>query len=215
MSIYHEVMKRPIMALVAYFTVLILILLSMTGGDDSSEAKHVDTSKAEKKIETAEVTKPEVAKLVDSTEAEMKTAEAEVKTESATKVKTEEKVAEAATAEVPKVEEAKNAQFNEMSAEELLLMAREAYWNNGLEESEEIYLKLVELNPDVTDYKGELGNVHWRKGEPKKAAALYAEIALPMIEAGENARVANMVGFIGSHYPEKATEIHNALEASK
>jgi len=118
-------------------------------------------------------------------------------------------------AEDLKVTSAQDSQLDENSAEELLLMAREAYWNNGLEESEQIYQKLIEQNPDVTDYKGELGNVYWRKGDPKKAAALYAEIALPMIEAGDSERVANMVGFIGFHYPEKATEIHNALEAKK
>ena len=100
-----------------------------------------------------------------------------------------------------------------MSAEELLLMAREAYWNNGLEESAEIYQQLIESNPDVLDYKGELGNVYWRQGYPKKAAALYAEISLPMIEEGNADKVANMVGFIGLFFPEKATEIHNALQS--
>ena len=106
-------------------------------------------------------------------------------------------------------------QFDEMSAEELLLMAREAYWNNGLEESAEIYQLLIASNPEVIDYKGELGNVYWRQGYPKKAAALYAEISLPMIEEGNADKVANMVGFIGLFFPEKATEIHNVLQADK
>ena len=97
----------------------------------------------------------------------------------------------------------------------MLLMAREAYWNNGLEESAQIYQQLISANPDAIDYKGELGNVYWRQGFPKKAAELYAEISLPMIEQGNQDRVANMVGFIGLFYPEKATEIHNKLQAGK
>jgi len=107
------------------------------------------------------------------------------------------------------------AQFDELSADEMLLMAREAYWNNGLEESAEIYQQLISKKSDVIDYKGELGNVYWRQGLPKKAAELYAEISMPMIEAGDANRVANMVGFIGLFYPEKATEIHNKLESLK
>ena len=108
-----------------------------------------------------------------------------------------------------------DTQFSEMSADEMLLMAREAYWNNGLEESAQIYQQLISANPDAIDYKGELGNVYWRQGFPKKAAELYAEISLPMIEQGNQDRVANMVGFIGLFYPEKATEIHNKLQAGK
>ena len=108
-----------------------------------------------------------------------------------------------------------DTQFSEMNADEMLLMAREAYWNNGLEESAQIYQQLISANPDAIDYKGELGNVYWRQGFPKKAAELYAEISLPMIEQGNQDRVANMVGFIGLFYPEKATEIHNKLQAGK
>ena len=62
------------------------------------------------------------------------------------------------------------ASHTELNAEEMLLMAREAYWNNGLEESAEIYQTLIGSKPDVIEYKGELGNVYWRQGFPKKAA---------------------------------------------
>ena len=105
--------------------------------------------------------------------------------------------------------------LGQSSTEQMLLMAREAYWNNGLEEASQIYTQLIELEPTVIEYRGELGNVYWRQGFPKKAAKLYAEISLPMIEQGNQDRVANMVGFIGLFYPEKATEIHNKLQAGK
>lgn len=100
----------------------------------------------------------------------------------------------------------------EKSSEDLLMMAREAYWNNGLEEAAEIYTALIEREPNVIEHKGELGNVFWRQGFPKKAAELYADIAEPMIEKGNGERVSNMVGFIGLFFPERAANIRQLLE---
>ncbi len=99
--------------------------------------------------------------------------------------------------------------------EEMLLMAREAYWNNGLDEAAQIYNKLIENEPKVLEHKGELGNVYWRQGYPKKAAELYSEIAIPMIESGGTERVANMIGFIGLFYPDRAAEIHKKMQSKK
>lgn len=97
------------------------------------------------------------------------------------------------------------------STDDLLMMAREAYWGNGLDESAEIYTVLIEREPDAIEYKGELGNVFWRQGFPKKAAELYADIAEPMIEKGNGERVSNMVGFIGLFFPERAASIRELL----
>jgi len=105
--------------------------------------------------------------------------------------------------------------LGEISNEEMLLMAREAYWNNGLEEAAQIYKQLIKIEPKVIEHRGELGNVYWRQGYPKKAAELYSEIALPMIEQGNSERVANMVGFIGLFYPDRATEIHKRLQSTE
>jgi hypothetical protein len=102
-----------------------------------------------------------------------------------------------------------------MATDDMLVMAREAYWNNGLDEASQIYIKLIELEPDVLEHKGELGNVYWRQGYPKKAAELYSEIAIPMIKAGDGERVANMIGFIGLFFPDKAAEINRQLQAQK
>ncbi len=101
------------------------------------------------------------------------------------------------------------------SAAEILLMAREAYWNNGFDEAVELYLQLIKLNPTKLEYKGELGNVYWKQGYPKKAAELYSEIALPMIEKGHSDKVANMVGFIGLFYPDRAATIHQKVMSQK
>ena len=105
--------------------------------------------------------------------------------------------------------------LSEVTNEEMLLMAREAYWNNGLDEAAQIYNKLIEKEPKVFEHKGELGNVYWRQGYPEKAAELYSEIAIPMIENGGAKRVANMIGFIGLFYPDRAAVIHNKMQSEQ
>ena len=104
--------------------------------------------------------------------------------------------------------------LGQMSTDEMLLMAREAYWNNGLDEASIIYQDLIKREPQVIEHRGELGNVYWRQGYPKKAAELYSEIAIPMIEQGDSERVANMIGFIGLFYPDRAAAIHQRLQSS-
>ncbi len=216
MYIFRWLMKHPIIILALYFLSIAAILYSMTGGGSSDT---VDAAKVEK-VDTAEVDLSEAPAIEPSTLTSAlvtaDTSEETTNTEVNQLVETTEAGVEptAVTDETQSTEEL-SAQFSEMNADELLLMAREAYWNNGLDESAQIYQQLIELNPDVVDYKGELGNVYWRQGFPKKAAELYAEISLPMIEDGNADRVANMVGFIGLFFPEKATEIHNVLQATK
>lgn len=94
-----------------------------------------------------------------------------------------------------------------VNTDELLQMAREAFWNNGLDEAADLYSKLIEMQPNVIEYKGELGNVYWKQGHPKKAATLYLEIAAPMIDSGHSAKVENMIGFIGLFFPEEAADL--------
>ena len=99
------------------------------------------------------------------------------------------------------------------SSDDILMMAREAYWDNGLDKAASLYSELITREPSVIEHKGELGNVFWRQGYPKKAAELYADIAEPMIEQGNGERVSNMVGFIGLFFPERATNIRKLLDA--
>lgn len=104
------------------------------------------------------------------------------------------------------------AGLEEQSSDDLLLMAREAYWNNGLDEAVSIYQQLIEREPNIVAHKGELGNVYWKQGLSEKSASLYAEIAIPMIENGKADRVKNMVGFIEQFHPDKAAEIIKRLQ---
>jgi hypothetical protein len=102
--------------------------------------------------------------------------------------------------------------LDDKSVDDLLLMARESYWNNGLDEAAAIYQQLIQREPQVVAHKGELGNVYWRQGFPEKSARLYAEIAVPMINNGQADRVSNMVGFIALFHPEKAAAIEKQLQ---
>jgi hypothetical protein len=102
--------------------------------------------------------------------------------------------------------------LDDQSIDDLLLMAREAYWNNGLDEAATIYRQLIQREPNVVTHKGELGNVYWKQGFPEKSASLYAEIAIPMIKNGDANRVVNMVGFIKLFHPNKAAEINKQLQ---
>ena len=123
---------------------------------------------------------------------------------------------ETAVEETAAVEEAvlDTGSIEGKSSEDILMMAREAYWNNGLDEAAQLYGVLIDREPTVIEHKGELGNVLWKQGYPSKAAELYAEIAQPMIEKGNGERVSNMVGFIGLFYPERAATIRELLAAN-
>lgn len=237
MYIFRWLMKHPIIILALYFVSIAAILYSMTGGGSTDKSETVAETAIEQKAETTDVNMTEAPTIEPSTltsalvtgDDTNEGTNAEVQTAVATnETVTDGSISAVDSASADNVEvivddesvpasevTESSTQFAEMSEEELLLVAREAYWNNGLEESAQIYQLLVEQNPDVVDYKGELGNVYWRQGFPKKAAELYAAISLPMIEEGESSRVANMVGFIGLFYPEKATEIHNKLQENK
>ncbi len=109
----------------------------------------------------------------------------------------------------------KTGDLGDTSTSEMLLMAREAYWNNGLEEAAQIYLQLIEIEPKIVAHRGELGNVYWKLGDSKKAAELYSEIAMPLIKSGKTDIVNNMLNLIGQFYPERAKVIQSNLVINK
>ena len=222
--------------------ILAILLASIFGGGKKVEpAAAVETKPVETVVETStEVTKPAVAAVaatgaaattavlaaVDTatettedavaatsevvTDAEAKVADAVEEASDAVKVETQE-VSEASSEEVVAV--AETSDLSDKSSDDLLMMAREAYWDNGLDKAASLYSELIEREPSVFEHKGELGNVYWRQGYPKKAAELYADIAEPMIAGGNGERVSNMVGFIGLFFPERATNIRKLLDA--
>jgi hypothetical protein len=220
--------------------ILAILLASIFGGGKKVEpAAALETKAVETVVEaSAEVSKPVVAAVAATGAAATTAVLAAVDTATETTEEVVDKVAEVATDAEAKVADAveevsdavkvESQEVSEASSElavteasdlsgkssdDLLMMAREAYWDNGLDKAASLYSELITREPTVFEHKGELGNVFWRQGYPKKAAELYADIAEPMIAGGNGERVSNMVGFIGLFFPERATSIRKLLDA--
>ncbi len=231
MYIVRWLLSRPIIA--TWVALSVVAILLIFGSGDKEEALTSETSIAS----SSDVVKTVVSDTVSSTE-EKVSVDTAIK-EKTTKVVDSGEVKKAAdlnesvttkpvipplNSELDKIftsdvatstKSTATTDLSQATNEEMLLMAREAYWNNGLDEAAQIYNKLIEKEPKVLEHKGELGNVYWRQGYPEKAAELYSEIAIPMIENGSSERVANMIGFIGLFYPDRAAEIHKKMQSKK
>ena len=204
--------------------ILAVLLASIFGGGNKVEQSAETDAVATKVVEnTTEVAKPAVA-VVAATAAvaatavqaavDTSTAEATAEEDADATVEVEapaetQSVSQVAAEPAVAVEES----LAEKSNDDVLMMAREAYWDNGLDKAASLYSELITREPTVIEHKGELGNVFWRQGYPKKAAELYADIAEPMISQGNGERVSNMVGFIGLFFPERASNIRQQLDA--
>lgn len=66
----------------------------------------------------------------------------------------------------------------------MLSFARAAYWRGNIEESESMYLRLVNLDNDNPDIYGELGNVYYSQGKWSEAGKAYYEAAIRFIDMG-------------------------------
>ncbi|MCK5917170.1 MAG: tetratricopeptide repeat protein [Cocleimonas sp.] len=230
MYIVRWFIGHPIVAIWAL--TIIALLLSMNGGSSNKHeivadshtdpqtivAKHPEhgvDEKAEASLKSNATTTPVISNnaqtsLVTSTET---TEEAALSTQVATN---DSLSPSASNTNITADQQVMSMQgLNDKPTDDLLLMAREAYWNNGLDEAAAIYQQLIEREPTVAEHKGELGNVYWKQGFPEKSATLYAEIAFPMIKNGHADRIANMVGFIELFHPDKAAEIKKMLKGLK
>lgn len=183
--------------------------LSKTDAEkDNGKSETKVVAKQDDSLSSSEAV-PEQIKSNDASVKETQTEESLAKNESKEPLTDEAQMSNSSSKQV----EGAVDDLNASNIEDMLLMAREAYWNNGLDEAAEIYSQLIKLEPDVLDHKGELGNVYWRQGYPKKAAELYSEIAIPMIRDGKTEPVANMLGFIGLFYPDRAAQINDHLQS--
>lgn len=172
--------------------------------EQTAEAKVVEGEFPEpQQAEASQAAAPVDAQVVEVKLDEPAKAEAQQQVEAAQQAAPEAK----ATAQEPTAP----AAMDSMSSEDLLVMAREAFWQDDKEKSASIYQMLIKRDPASLIYKGELGNVYWHQNKQEESAALYADIAVPMLKAGQTNEVANMLGFIGAFYPEKAREIHQIM----
>jgi len=228
MYIVRWLLSHPIIATWVALSVVAILLIFGSGDKEevlTSDASMVSStdvvktvvSNTEEKVSIDAAIKEETARVVDNGEVKKATNLNESVTTEPVIPPLKSELDKISTLDVSTSIESITAttDLSQVTNEEMLLMAREAYWNNGLDEAAQIYSKLIEKEPKVLEYKGELGNVYWRQGYPKKAAELYSEIAIPMIENGDSGRVANMIGFIGLFYPDRAAAIHRKMQSKK
>ncbi len=227
MYIVKWLMGHPIAAILALGVIAILLAMGSGEKNNVSLEKQADSASNSLQKPLVAITSNEKAAKNNSSNTVENTNNKEVVTAaleiSDAKVSKKGKVGPFKTlipgdsqrADVSKTSAAEISDLEQLDSDGMLQMAREAYWNNGLDEAAQIYLQLIKKEPKVIEHKGELGNVYWRQGYPKKAAELYSEIAIPLIDAGSSDRVVNMIGFIELFYPDRVSVIVDRLERIK
>ena len=187
-----------------------------TETDESHSANKVESAAVEKSVEASVETKT-TEQTSESSESEPKTSESAQEVATAVTNTAQLEVEKDQTENASNSEEpaesgdAASAGLESMSEQDLLKLAREAFWQNEKDKSAAVYHALIEREPSSLSYKGELANVLWHQNKQKESAALYAEIAMPMLKQGKTREVGNMLGFIGVFFPEKAREIHRSM----
>jgi len=78
----------------------------------------------------------------------------------------------------------------------ILLMARQSFWNGNSRLSEKFYMDLTHYGSSNPDIYGELGNVYYAQGKWKKAGEAYYEAAIRLIELKQNAQVSYLLRVI-------------------
>lgn len=94
---------------------------------------------------------------------------------------------------------------------DLLRRAREALWNNDLDNAEKLYAELVKQSPNSVEYKGELANFYWKQGKAREASELFVEIAPQLIEQGRKTEVVNMKLYVDMVDPALAQRFDAVL----
>jgi tetratricopeptide (TPR) repeat protein len=66
--------------------------------------------------------------------------------------------------------------------EQLLMSARQAYWNRDYRTSIDRYRQLLNQQPQNPDFNGELGNVYYAMNDYSRAAQQYYRAALLLLD---------------------------------
>lgn len=90
--------------------------------------------------------------------------------------------------------------------------ARRAYWDADLAQAERLYQQLIVENPDKPDAYGELGNLYYSQGAWVKAAKMYHQAALLLVDQGEPLRAASLVGILSALNPNFADDLQERLD---
>ena len=80
----------------------------------------------------------------------------------------------------------------------LLQQARQAYWNDDLEKSRNLYKAYIELNPENPDGYGELGNLLSTLGDLNLASQMYQKAADLLIKQDQPEQAAKLLQVLDS-----------------
>jgi hypothetical protein len=171
------------------------------------------------KIETVVIEEKEVIVAEDDKKAEVvvsekpgpeKTGEVNVVADAAVQV---ESVQETSNEQKkPEVEEVTVATDKDSAGfYNILRDARAAYEEGNMELAVKKYSELIELEHDVADFHGELGNVHYAMGNWEEAGVSYYEAAVRLMEKGQLSQVNYLQRVIQGLDAERAEKLSNKM----
>ena len=76
-----------------------------------------------------------------------------------------------------------------LNARDMLLVARQTFWNGNPVDSEKLYLDLVDLQGNNPNLYGELGNVYYSQGKWEQAGKAYYEAAIRLLDLKQTQQV--------------------------
>lgn len=93
------------------------------------------------------------------------------------------------------------------NAREMLLVARQTFWNGNPLGSEKIYLDLVKLHESSPDVYGELGNVYYSQGKWEQAGKAYYQAAVRLLDLKQTQQVNYLLRVIQGLDAESAEKL--------
>ena len=93
------------------------------------------------------------------------------------------------------------------NAREMLLIARQTFWNGNPLDSEKLYLDLVALQENNPNVYGELGNVYYSQGKWEQAGKAYYEAAIRLLDLKQTQQVNYLLRVIQGLDSESAKKL--------
>lgn len=94
-----------------------------------------------------------------------------------------------------------------LARDDLVQVARRAFWNGDLEAAEAAYIDLISAYPDDADGFGELGNLYRSMGNPAAARDAYFEAALRLKATGENQKLQPIIDLLTEEGDPRAAQL--------
>ncbi|MDH5710426.1 MAG: tetratricopeptide repeat protein [Gammaproteobacteria bacterium] len=79
---------------------------------------------------------------------------------------------------------------------DMLVMARQAFWVRNFQDSEKRYLDIIGLDDGDADIYGELGNVYYSQGKWQQAGKAYYEAAIRLLASNGDAQNSDRVSYL-------------------